>query len=731
MGVPIIAQLARQNGANFPIAAAEDIIGAFATVPDIAARDAIPTNVLRIGAIVRIGNTASYYEWLGAAWSALAFGGGGSLDWKDSVRFATTTALSASTRVSNTRTANANGTFPTVDGVTPAVGDRFLDKDHATGADRGLWQVVNLGSVSTPWVIVRTGDADSSSEVTGGCRIPVVEGSANGGKTFKLDTADPITLNTTALSFSLDTAAPTTAGNGLTGTTTLSVLPDGPSLAVSGSGVKVAAGGVGATELAANAVTTAKIADANVTPAKFVGGKAVNDIGAVAVATTTNVALTGTPAGIDAGATLTSGVSRVLVPFQTAPAENGVYVYNSGGAWARASDAATASDFRKGVFFVIDQGATYGGCLAACIIAPTTVGTDPVQYGITQSPGLSAAQLLHFFGDGSDGAVTVNTTINLTRDMHYTTLTLGASGVINMAGHRIFCSVACDISAAATGAFRCNGGAGGAGGVPTAGTAGVGYNPVSVGGSTSGSAGGAGGNNAGSAGNIGAAGNNGGGSGTGGTGGSGSSGAGGAGGTTAAPVADPPRRWESRFVSQNGNALVHTRGGSTGGAGGGGGGNGSAPGGGGGGSGAGGGVGYLSCRQLITGSNTNPGIFQATAGDGGVGAAATNTNTGGGGGGPGGGGGWWFIAFLTRTGATIANAIRLHGGAGGAGGAGNGTGSGGDGGPGGDAGRATIINMGAGTTTDNFAGGAGGAGGAHSGATGGTAGTAGTYQVNL
>ena len=50
---------------------------------------------------------------------------------------------------------------------------------------------------------------------------------------------------------------------------TVQIQLDGSTLAVSGSGVKVASGGIGATELATNAVTNAKIQNAAVTLAKL------------------------------------------------------------------------------------------------------------------------------------------------------------------------------------------------------------------------------------------------------------------------------------------------------------------------------------------------------------------------------------------------------------------------------------------------------------------------------
>lgn len=209
MGVDLISTLSRKNGANFAIALGEDVKGAFVVVADVTARDAIPTNVLRIGAVVRIANSSVYYEWNGSAWITFTgFGGGSnSVDWKDSVKAATATALPASTRTTNTRTANANGAFPTVDTTVSswAIGDRILDKDNATGADRGIWQIVNLGSGGTPWVLARASDADADTDVTSGMRVPVAAGgTANGGKIFKLDTVDPIVVNTTSLAFSLD-----------------------------------------------------------------------------------------------------------------------------------------------------------------------------------------------------------------------------------------------------------------------------------------------------------------------------------------------------------------------------------------------------------------------------------------------------------------------------------------------------------------------------------------------
>jgi len=87
----------------------------------------------------------------------------------------------------------------------------------------------------------------------------------------------------------------------------------------------------------------------------------VRDIPSIDLATTGNVALTGTPANLDAGFAPVSGVSTIFVWLQTDPKENGVYLYNSAGAWTRAPNWTTGAAFRPGQPFQIANGTLYGG----------------------------------------------------------------------------------------------------------------------------------------------------------------------------------------------------------------------------------------------------------------------------------------------------------------------------------------------------------------------------------
>lgn len=137
-----------------------------------------------------------------------AAGGSGSADdWRSSVRVATTGALPAYTRVGNVLTANANGALPAIDGVTLTVGARRVFLWHgASGVDNGTYDVTQLGDGSSPWILTRTVDVEGNTETfTDGTRVPIAEGTLYGGRTFKVTTDDPIVLNTTSLTFALDT----------------------------------------------------------------------------------------------------------------------------------------------------------------------------------------------------------------------------------------------------------------------------------------------------------------------------------------------------------------------------------------------------------------------------------------------------------------------------------------------------------------------------------------------
>lgn len=142
------------------------------------------------------------------------------LDWKASVRAASTGTITLS------------GPGTTIDGVTMATNDRFLAKDQTTGSENGIY-TWNGAAVAATRVI----DADSSAEVTSGMAVSVTEGTTNGDEVWILTTNDPITLGTTALTFTQLGGGGTAyvAGNGLTES------PAGTFNVGAGTGITVAA----------------------------------------------------------------------------------------------------------------------------------------------------------------------------------------------------------------------------------------------------------------------------------------------------------------------------------------------------------------------------------------------------------------------------------------------------------------------------------------------------------
>lgn len=311
-----------------------------------------------------------------------------------------------------------------------------------------------------------------------------------------------------------------------------------------------------------------------------------------------------------------------------------------------------------------------------------------------------------FFGDGSDGNVTVSGAVTLTRDMYYNNLTIAAGAALNVKGFNVYVLGTLDLTAAPAAGIQSNGGAGGAGAAGGgAGTAGVAntFNSLILGGQD-GKIGGAGGAAAGSPATTGVnttncvsiatqamfAG------GVGGPGSGGAGGTAGAGGTIVNGLGGAFRRllnhlWTMAIGTTGSQALPF--GVSAGaGSGGGGGGDGTA-GGGGGGSGAGGGAVAIFARTITRGGSTAAGAIQVLGGAGGIGGTPAAGNRGSGGGGGGGPGGLVYIVYRFLTGSAAANAIDVTGGQGAAAGTATGTGIGGDGGGAGPSGMVIIGNL--------------------------------------
>jgi len=117
-----------------------------------------------------------------------------------------------STRVVATATVNLAGGAPSsVDGVSLTTGDRVLVTAQSTGSQNGLYLVTTLGSGSNgTWA--RTSDGNENGEIEAGMIVMVTEGVIYADTQWKLITDDPITINTTALTFTQNYMANSIAG---------------------------------------------------------------------------------------------------------------------------------------------------------------------------------------------------------------------------------------------------------------------------------------------------------------------------------------------------------------------------------------------------------------------------------------------------------------------------------------------------------------------------------------
>jgi hypothetical protein len=193
------------------------------------------------------------------------------LDVKASVRYASTANVAGTyDNSAGTITAGSNGAF-SIDGQTPSENDRILLKDQSTATQNGLYRVTTVGSGSAAYVLTRTPDGDEAIEITGGAFVFVEEGTANADNGYVFTHNGTPTLGTTNITVEqFSGAGQISAGDALTKSgNTLNVAVDDSTIEVSSDALRVKADGIGTNQLAATAVTTAKITNLNVTGAKI------------------------------------------------------------------------------------------------------------------------------------------------------------------------------------------------------------------------------------------------------------------------------------------------------------------------------------------------------------------------------------------------------------------------------------------------------------------------------
>lgn len=212
------------------------------------------------------------------------------LRWKEPVRAASTANVTLATPGA------------TMDGVTLVSGDRVLLKNQTTASQNGIYVWTGASSLLT-----RALDADSGAEVVG-ASVLVTEGSTNANKQWN-QTTEPITIDSTSQTWVEFGGGGTayTAGNGLTGSTTFSVLAD----PVAGGGISVSAAGVKVDPNVVVRKYAANIGNGSLTTIPVVHNLGTKDI-------TYSIQVVSTGEFVDTDATATDTNTLTLV-FPTAP----------------------------------------------------------------------------------------------------------------------------------------------------------------------------------------------------------------------------------------------------------------------------------------------------------------------------------------------------------------------------------------------------------------------------
>jgi hypothetical protein len=120
--------------------------------------------------------------------------------YNEDCRVATTTNL-LGTYISGVFTFSSNGAI-SIDSTSLSQYDRVLVKNQTTGSENGIYIVTTVGTVSTPGVLTRATDFDSTIDVKKFQNVFIKEGVVNSGTIWFLLNREPsVTLDSTSITF--------------------------------------------------------------------------------------------------------------------------------------------------------------------------------------------------------------------------------------------------------------------------------------------------------------------------------------------------------------------------------------------------------------------------------------------------------------------------------------------------------------------------------------------------
>ena len=186
------------------------------------------------------------------------------LDIKKSVDFASTANVAGTyNNGAGTITAGSNGAL-SMDGGSPAIGQRVLLKDQTDNVQNGIYSVTTAGNAGAAYVLTRATDADANAEISGGAFFFVEQGSANADNGYVTTHNGTPTIGTDDITFEqFSGAGQISAGSALTKTgNTLNVAVDDSSIEINSDALRVKASGITNAMLAGSIDLTAKVTGA-------------------------------------------------------------------------------------------------------------------------------------------------------------------------------------------------------------------------------------------------------------------------------------------------------------------------------------------------------------------------------------------------------------------------------------------------------------------------------------
>lgn len=321
------------------------------------------------------------------------------LSWKDAVVAATVSNLTATysngtSGVGATLTNSGAQAAFAVDGYTASVNDRVLIKNQTDQTQNGIYTVTNAGSASTNWVLTRTPDSDTQSELLG-ATVYVEQGTTNQTTGWVQTTSGTITVGTTGVVWAQFSGAGSyAAGTGLTLTGNVFSITTPVSTAIGGTGLTSV--GTSNQILGVNAAATAleyKTIDGgtSISIANSAGTITINNTGV-----TSNIAGTGiSVSGATGSVTITN--TGVLSVAGTA---NQIDATTSTGAVTLSLPAAVTIPTSLTISGLTPNSFLYSGAagLLTTTTAPTngqlligSTGNAPVAATLTQGTGVTIA----------------------------------------------------------------------------------------------------------------------------------------------------------------------------------------------------------------------------------------------------------------------------------------------------------------------------------------------------